>query len=87
MANISYLIGKKFRGRHLGRHLVADSVRRARQEGFRGIQFNGVGAWNKAAIHLYQDAGFKTLATIPGGFRLKDGTYSDMYIMYLSLIE
>ena len=87
VANISYLIGKKFRGRHLGRHLVADSVRRARQEGFRGIQFNGVGAWNKAAIHLYQDAGFKTLATIPGGFRLKDGTYSDMYIMYLSLIE
>ncbi len=86
IANISYLIRKEMRGKHLGRYLVGRSVEEAQKAGFRGIQFNGVGAWNKAAIHLYQEAGFQILATIPGGFLLKDGTYSDIYIMYRSLL-
>ena len=29
--------------------------------------------------------GFQTVGTIPGGFLLPDGTYSDMYVMYRSL--
>lgn len=86
IANISYLICREFRGRHLGKHLVAHSIEQAKICGFRGIQFNGVGSWNTPAVRLYEAAGFSILATIPGGFLLKDGSYADIYIMYLSLV-
>ncbi|GMA55150.1 hypothetical protein GCM10025857_65070 [Alicyclobacillus contaminans] len=50
-----------------------------------GMQFNAVVTSNKPAIHTYQQNGFEIVGTIPAGFRLKDGSYSDMYIMHRSL--
>lgn len=85
VANASFAMSPAFRGRGLGKHLVARAVEQARELGFRGLQFNAVVVGNRAAVHLYQSAGFQTVGVIPGGFRLKDGTYSDMLVMYLSL--
>ena len=85
VANASFAMSPSFRGRGLGKHLVARAVEQARELGFRGLQFNAVVVGNHAAVHLYQSAGFQTVGVIPGGFRLKDGTYSDMLVMYLSL--
>lgn len=53
--------------------------------GFRGMQFNAVVAGNTAALRIYRGLGFQTVGTIPGGFLLPDGTYSDMYVMYRPL--
>jgi len=49
------------------------------------MQYNAVVTSNLPAIHTYQKNGFTTVGTIPAGFRLKDGRYSDMYIMYKDL--
>jgi GNAT superfamily N-acetyltransferase len=85
IANAGYAVSKAFRGKGLGSPLVCRSVRQARELGFRGMQFNAVVAGNKAAIHIYQKNGFEIIGTVPGGFRLKSGEFSDMHIMYLVL--
>jgi L-amino acid N-acyltransferase YncA len=85
-ANASYAISKEYRGKKLAEPLVKKSIEQAKELGFRGMQYNAVVAGNTAAIHTYQKAGFEIVGTIPKGFRLKDGVYSDMHIMFLPFI-
>jgi L-amino acid N-acyltransferase YncA len=85
VANASYAISKKFRGRQFGKVLVEQSLKEAKHLGFRGMQFNAVVVGNKAAMHIYRQLGFEIIGTIKGGFRLKSGEYSDMHIMYKTL--
>ena len=63
------------------------SLSLAAELGFRGMQFNAVVAGNTAALKIYRGAGFQTVGVIPGGFLLKNGVYSDMYILYRPLAE
>lgn len=81
-ANASYAIAQAFRGKKLGRPLVQKSLDQARELGFRGMQYNAVVVENNAAIHIYLKLGFEIIGTVPGGYRMPDNSYSDMYIMY-----
>ena len=85
IANASYVLSKNMRGKHLGKYLVKHSIQEAKKQGFQGLQFNAVVASNLSALHIYKQAGFQKIGTIPNGFLLKNGEYSDMYILYLSL--
>ncbi|GAA5422127.1 GNAT family N-acetyltransferase [Tetragenococcus halophilus] len=87
VANASYCIDKSYRGRKIFSNLVEDSLIQAKAQGFTGMQYNAVVTSNLPAIHIYQKNGFTTVGTIPAGFRLKDGRYSDMYIMSLVVHE
>ena len=78
IANASYAVGSAARGLHIGEQLVLHSLKTAKALGFRVMQFNAVVATNIHARHLYERVGFQQLGTIPGGFRLKDGTYADI---------
>ncbi len=84
IANSSYAVDDRIRGNGIGRLLVNDSVERARQHGFRGLQFNAVVATNYRAITLYLKLGFKIIGTIKGGYRLKDGSFEDTIIFLKS---
>ncbi|MDN6640562.1 MAG: GNAT family N-acetyltransferase [Tetragenococcus sp.] len=84
-ANASYCMDKAFRGKKAFPKLVQDSLKQTKEAGFKGMQFNAVVVSNEAAIHTYQENGFDIVGTIPEGFRLKDGSYSDMYIMHKNL--
>lgn len=86
VANASYVLDKSVRGKHLGKYLVEHSIKTAKELNFRGMQFNAVVESNKPAPHIYKSLGFKEVGMIPGGFMLKDGSYSNMYILYLSLL-
>ena len=85
IANTSYAVSKTARGRHVGAALVTDSLRRAKDCGFRVLQFNAVVASNASALHLYEKLGFTRLGAIPGGFRNIDGVYEDIYPHYFDL--
>ena len=85
VANASYILDKDMRGKHLGEFLVKHSIEIAKELGFKGMQFNAVVESNYAARHIYKKVGFKEVGVIPNGFMLKDGSYSNMYIMYLPL--
>ena len=85
IANASYAVSSAARGKGVGRALVEDSLAQGRAHGFRVMQFNAVVASNAGARHLYEKLGFTQLGTIPGGFRMPDGTYADICPYYHEL--
>lgn len=85
ISNASYAVGSAARGKGVGRALVEASIQRAGECGFRILQFNAVVATNAAARHLYESIGFTQLGTIPGGFRMPDGTYADICPYYIEV--
>ena len=85
ICNASYAVEREARGLHIGEKLVSDCLRQGRAHGFRILQFNAVVASNTHARHLYERLGFQPLGVIPGGFRMKDGHYEDIYPYYHGL--
>jgi L-amino acid N-acyltransferase YncA len=85
IANASYAVKADQRGKRTGEKLVVHSLEMAKQAGFRIMQFNAVVANNKGAISLYKKLGFKELGTIPGGFKMDDGTFVDIIPFYIEL--
>ena len=76
-ANASYGVSKKFRGCGVGA--------KAKQCGYRGLQYNAVVKSNYGAIALYLKLGFNIIGTIPGGYRKADGTFEDLLIFHKCL--
>ena len=85
IANASYAVASAARGKGVGRMLVTDSLVQGRAAGFRVLQFNAVVSTNASARHLYESLGFTQLGTIPGGFRMPDGTFVDICPYYHEL--
>lgn len=85
LANASYAVKSGLRGHKIGEKLVRDSMQQGHNLGFKILQFNAVVCTNTTAIHLYQKLGFHHLGTVPNGFRLKDGSYTDILLFYIEL--
>lgn len=85
ICNASYAVRRDIRGVHIGEKLVLDCLRMAKEKGYRVMQFNAVVASNIHAQHLYERIGFKKLGAIPGGFRMPDGHYEDIFPYYYEL--
>ena len=85
ICNASYAVSAASRGMHIGEKLMLDCILQAGKLGFRVLQFNAVVASNTHARHLYERIGFHQLGTIPGGFRMKDGTYEDICPYYIEI--
>ena len=85
ICNASYAVNSKRRGLHIGEKLVSDCLLKAKDIGFRVLQFNAVVESNIHARHLYERLGFVQFGTIPGGFRMKDGHYENICPYYRTL--
>lgn len=85
IANASYAVKVGVRGYKVGEKLVRDSLKKGKEYGFQIMQFNAVVSTNAVAIHLYEKIGFHKLGTIPKGFRLEDGSYTDIILYYIEL--
>jgi L-amino acid N-acyltransferase YncA len=85
ISNASYAVNSLFRGRHIGELLVRDCLTKAKELGFRLIQFNAVVESNAGARHLYEKLGFSLIGTVPGGFLMKDGSYENICLYYKEL--
>lgn len=82
ICNASYAVKSGLRGQLIGEKLVRHCMERAKQLGFGILQFNAVVKTNLPALRLYQKLGFVPLGVIPGGFRMKDGSYEDIIPHY-----
>jgi len=85
ICNASYAVKSNLRGRHIGEFIVKHCIEKARELGFKILQFNAVVAQNIHARNLYRRLGFIELGIISGGFRMPDGTFADIVPQYRSL--
>ena len=85
IANASYAVKKDKRGQGIGELLVKNCLIKAKELGFKILQFNAVVATNTSALKLYKKLGFTQLGVIPKGFLLKDGSYEDIIPHYIEL--
>ena len=68
VANCGYVVAPAASGRGVARAMCQDSLERARQRGFRAMQFNFVIASNERAVHLWQSCGFSVVGRLPEAF-------------------
>ena len=85
ICNASYAVRSDLRGKHIGELLVTDCLKKAKELGYKILQFNAVVATNTSALELYKKLGFVQLGVIPGGFLMKDGHYEDIIVHYHTL--
>ncbi len=85
IGNASFAVRGDCRGKHVGEKLVTDCLAQARAYGFKLLQFNAVVESNIHARRLYERLGFSHLGTIPGGFRMKDGSFENICLYYHTL--
>ena len=85
IANASYAVSSKARGKHIGQKLVLDSMEKAKELDFLILQFNAVVEDNFSARHLYGKLGFKKRGVIPKGFRLDNNEFANICPYYIEL--
>ena len=85
VANCGYMTAGRASGRGLARAMCAHSLDRARQRGFRAMQFNFVVSTNERAVRLWRSFGFETVGRLPGAFHHPDVGYVDALVMYRAL--
>jgi len=85
VANCGYMTAGSAVGRGIARAMCAHSLDRARERGFRAMQFNFVISTNERAVRLWQSLGFETVGSLPNAFLHPTKGYVDAYIMYRHL--
>ncbi len=73
-------------GLGLGTIMLKEILKIVRQTSFEQLELT-VFADNLRAIHLYEKAGFKKVGSMPGAYRLKDGSYHDEVQMVYRIKE
>jgi ribosomal protein S18 acetylase RimI-like enzyme len=85
VANVGYMTASAATGRGVGRRMVEHSLQRARERGFKAIQFNFVVSTNERAIRLYKSFGFDTIGTVPLAFLHPKQGYVDVLVMFRAI--
>ena len=82
VANCGYMTAQSASGRGLARAMCAHSLERARQCGFRAMQFNFVVSTNLRAVRLWQSFEFETVGRLPRAFHHPKSGDVDALVMY-----
>jgi len=82
IATASFMVDPAVQGRGIGRALGEYVVDRARESGYRGMQFNAVAETNVGAVRLWQSLGFTILTTVPGAFDHRTNGLVGLHVMF-----
>ena len=85
VANCGYMTAVSETGRGVARAMCAHSLDRARERGFRAMQFNFVISTNDRAVRLWQSFGFEIVGRLPKAFLHPRLGYVDAYVMHREL--
>jgi ribosomal protein S18 acetylase RimI-like enzyme len=85
VANCGYITAPAAQSRGIARAMLAHSLERARERGFRAMQFNCVVSTNTRAVQTWQDNGFDVVGTLPEAFHHPSLGYVDALVMYRRL--
>jgi ribosomal protein S18 acetylase RimI-like enzyme len=82
VANCGYVTAPSARGRGIARAMCAHSLARARERGFRAMQFNFVVSTNERALKLWQAMAFEIIGRLPGAFAHPTHGFVDALVMF-----
>lgn len=86
VANCGYITAPWATGRGVARAMCAHSLDRARERGFKAMQFNFVVSTNERAVALWRSLGFEIVGRLPGAFQHPTDGFVDAFVMYRSLL-
>ena len=85
VANCGYVTAPPAQGHGVARQMCLHSLQRAKERGFRAMQFNFVVSTNERAIKLWTSLGFQTVGRLPLAFEHPAQGFVDALVMYRSL--
>jgi len=85
VANCGYVTAPPAQGHGVARQMCLHSLQRAKERGFRAMQFNFVVCTNERAIKLWTSLGFQTVGRLPLAFEHPAQGFVDALVMYRSL--
>jgi ribosomal protein S18 acetylase RimI-like enzyme len=85
VANCGYVTAPAAQGRGIARQMCLHSLERAKDRGFRAMQFNFVVSTNERAIKLWTSLGFNIVGRLPLAFEHPTLGFVDALVMYRSL--
>jgi ribosomal protein S18 acetylase RimI-like enzyme len=85
VANSGYVTLPSASGRGVARAMCAHSLERARERGFRAMQFNFVVSTNERAVRLWESFGFQVAGRLPGAFQHPAAGFVDALVMHRTL--
>jgi ribosomal protein S18 acetylase RimI-like enzyme len=86
VANCGYMTAAAAQGRGVARTMCEHSLARAKERGFRAMQFNHVVSTNNRAVNLWRGLGFEIVGTLPMAFHHPVHGYVDSFVMFKSLV-
>ncbi len=81
VANCGYMTHVAAQGKGIARAMCEHSMARAKQRGFKAMQFNFVVSTNERAVKLWQSLGFQKVGRLPLAFRRPGGDLVDALVM------
>ena len=85
VSNCGYVTVPFATGRGVASAMCRDSITRAKDAGFRAMQFNFVVSANERAVNLWKRHGFEIVGTLPKAFLHPKFGYVDVFVMFRSL--
>lgn len=85
ICNCGYIVSADARGQGVAAQMCEDSQARARDLGYKAMQYNLVVTTNVGAVHLWTKLGFATVGTIPQAFDHPTAGLVDALVMYKPL--
>jgi ribosomal protein S18 acetylase RimI-like enzyme len=82
VANCGYVTARASEGRGIARAMCAHSLDRARERGFRAMQFNFVVSTNERAVRLWQSFGFEIVGLLPEAFEHPTLGWVDALVLF-----
>jgi len=85
VANCGYMVSAAAQGKGLAGAMCEHSQARAKERGFRAMQFNHVVSTNVRAVRLWQKLGFEIVGTLPKAFHHPVNGFVDSFVMFKTL--
>lgn len=81
VANCGYVTAEAAQGRGIARAMCLHSLERAKERGFRAMQFNFVVSTNERAVKLWSSLGFEIVGRLPNVFEHPKLGFVDALVM------
>ncbi len=85
VCNCGFVTGPTAQGKGVARAMLVDALQRAKETGYKAMQFNFVLANNVRAIDIWQRAGFNTVGRLPKAFHHPKDGMIDALVMFKTL--